>query len=131
MGNPNSVHTTDYGLSRVYIQKGPVHVDRSIAEVLKGIPAAVEDATQDERAEYRIQDKREWITSILSVPVRHGNDIMGVVRAYTANKRRFTKSDTDFVEAVANLGAIALANAEAHELLKKDYQELRDFGVVL
>lgn len=131
MGNPNSVHTTDYGLSRAYIQKGPVHVDRSIAEVLKGVPVAVEDATQDERAEYRIQDKREGITSILSVPVRHGNDIMGVVRAYTANKRRFTKSDTDFVEAVANLGAIALANAEAHELLKKDYQELRDFGVVL
>ncbi len=49
-------------------------------------------------------------------------EIIGVVRVYTAEPRQFSEADMHFVGAVANLGAIALENARLYEVAKKDYQ---------
>jgi len=56
---------------------------------------------------------------------------VGVLRVYTADHRDFSTADVRFLTAAASLGAIAFRNANMYDLLKKDYQELRDFGVVL
>jgi len=52
-------------------------------------------------------------------------EIIGVIRVYTAEPRQFTTEDIYFVGAVANLGAIALENAKLYETLKKDYESFR------
>ena len=124
------LYTADYGLSEWYTRKGPVTVDKSIAQTLDGSPVAVFDATADERVQYRRQNKEEGIASILCAPVKLGGNVVGVLRVYTSDHRRFTDADTYFVQAVANLGAISLENANIHSFLRKDYQELRDFGAV-
>ena len=119
------LHTAAYGLSDWYVRKGPVSADESIAEALQGRPVAVLDATEDSRIQYRKQAKEEGIASILCSPVMLREEVIGVVRVYTAEPRHFTYSDIYFVGAVANLGAIALENARLYDSVEKDYEELR------
>jgi GAF domain-containing protein len=119
------LHTAAYGLSDRYVRKGPVSADRSIAEALEGRAVAVLNATEDDRIQYQKQAKEEGITSILSVPVMLREEVVGVMRVYTSEPRHFTDTDTYFVGAVANLGAISLENARLYESVKKDYEALR------
>jgi GAF domain-containing protein len=49
---------------------------------------------------------------------------IGVLRVYTAEERKFDEDEIKFMEAVANLSAIALENAKLHQALRKDYDLL-------
>lgn len=119
------VHNTSFGLSKRYIHKGPVSADKSISEALEGKPVAILDATVDERAQYREEAKQEGIASILSVPVTLREEILGVIRVYTAEPYYFTMEDMFFVGAVANLGAIALENSRLYDAVQKNYDAFR------
>jgi len=119
------IHTADYGLSDQYVRKGPVSADKSIADALRGQPVAVLDAATDKRVQYRDQARKEGIASVLSVPMTLRGETIGVVRVYTAEPHQFTKDETHFVGAVANLGAIALENARLYETLEKEYDAFR------
>ncbi len=119
------LHTAAYGLSDWYLRKGPVKVGKIIADVLKGKPVAVYDATTDERVLYREQARKEGIASILSVPMKLRGEVIGVLRVYTAKPYRFTKNDIHFAETIANLGAVALENVRAYSIIQKDYETFR------
>jgi GAF domain-containing protein len=49
---------------------------------------------------------------------------IGVLRAYTAKAREFDEQEIRFMDAVANLSAIALENARLHQALRRDYDLL-------
>jgi len=119
------LHTAAYGLSDWFVRKGPVSADKSMSETLKGEPVTVLDATTDDRVEYRKQVKQEEIASILSVPVKLREEVIGVMRVYTSKPRRFTEADISFAMAAANFGAFALESARFYETLQKDYDMLR------
>jgi GAF domain-containing protein len=113
------LHTVSYGLSKGYIRKGPLSADKSISEALEGKPVAVLDATRDDRIQYREQAKKEGIASMLSVPMLLREEIIGVIRVYTADPYDFTIDDMYFVGAIGNLGAIALENARLYQAVQK------------
>lgn len=119
------LHTVACGLSDGYVKKGPILTDESISETLEGKPVAISDATADERVQYLEQQKKEGIASILSVPMMLRDEVIGVVRVYTAEPRHFTRDDMYFVSAVANLGAIALENARLYDSIYKDCQNVQ------
>ncbi len=119
------LHTVAYGLSDWYVRKGRVSADKSISEALAGRPITVFDAAGDLRIQYRDQAKKEGIASILSVPMTLREEIIGVIRVYTAERRSFTVDDMYFVGGVANLGAIALENARLYQAVQKDYETFR------
>ena len=119
------LHSAACGLSEQYIIKGPVSVDKSISETLEGKPVVVLDTAKDERIQYPDHAKKEGIASILSVPMRHNEDIIGVMRVYTSGPRHFTSDDIDFVTAASNLGAIALKNAKRYSRLREEYATFR------
>ncbi|MBI2909026.1 MAG: GAF domain-containing protein [Chloroflexi bacterium] len=119
------LHVAAYGLSESYVHKGPVAADKSIAEALRGHPVAVLDADVDERIQYREKAREEGIASVLSVPMMLKEEIIGVVRVYTGERREFTEDEVFFVCAVANLGAVALENARFLESVQKDNETLR------
>jgi len=119
------LHTAAYGLSDWFVRKGPVSADKSMSETLRGKPVAVLDAPTDDRVEYQKQVKQEGIASILSIPVKLREEVVGVMRVYTSKPRRFTDADISFATAAANFGAIALESAHFYEILQKDYDMLR------
>ncbi len=113
-----------WGLSEAYLKKGPVDADRSIAEAMEGRPVFVEDARSDSRAQYGEEAARAGIASILSVPLTVKGRTIGVLRLYTETPRRFDPEEVDFVESLAEMGAVAIENARMYEKLKSDHEEL-------
>lgn len=119
------LHTGTYGLSEDYVGKGPLLAQKSISDALLGKVVTILDSKNDSRVQFPELKEGEGITSILSVPMKLRGEIIGVVRVYTAEKHEFTEDEIDFVQAVANLGAIALENVRLYENVKKNYEELR------
>lgn len=116
------IHTIAYGLSDWYLRKGPVKADLVISEALHGKPVAVTDIATDPRVQYREQAVKEGIASMLSIPLRLRDKVTGILRIYTADSRQFSPQEIDFLEAVANLGAIALERAQSHQTLETAYE---------
>ncbi len=118
-------HNSAYGLSNWYVRKGPMSVDLSMADALRGRSVAVLDAGSDPRVQYRPQAVKEGIASILSAPMRLRDQVIGVMRVYTAEPREFAPEEIEFVEAVASLGAIALENARRYAEVEANYEGVR------
>jgi len=116
------VHTIACGLSDWYLRKGPVKADAAISKALQGNPVLIADVSTDARIQYREQAAKEGIASILSIPIHLGDEVIGILRIYTSAPRQFSSEEIDFLEAVANLGAIALEKAKSHQALEKDYE---------
>ncbi|MFH1639891.1 MAG: GAF domain-containing protein [Chloroflexota bacterium] len=125
------IHSISYGLSEAFTDSGPRSVEKSLPETVvgKGKEAIVYDvATEGNRVQFPELAKKEGIVSILAVPMRLRDDIIGQLRVYTAEPRHFSDNDRYFVQAVANLGAIALENARLVESSQNAYEALtRDF----
>lgn len=104
-----------HGLSRGYADKGPVDYDASIDDALAGKPVSIYDITADKNARYRKEAEKEGIRSILSIPLRFREEVIGVLRMYTAEPVSYTDEDLKFVAAIAEQAAIAIMNARIFE----------------
>jgi PAS domain S-box-containing protein len=120
-----------YGLSERYVNKGPVEFDQSIREALQGKTISIYDITLDEKARYRKEAEEEGIKSIISVPVKCGSEILGVLRLYTSEPVKYTDEDLRFITAIAEQAAIAIINARTFELsISKAKEYLKVFEEV-
>jgi GAF domain-containing protein len=103
------------GLSDEYLNKGTISALRSIADSLKDGPVAVYDVGDDPRIQYPEAAQKEGIASILSVPIMVGDEAIGAIRAYTAEKWEFTLDDVNFVQALAQIAGILIEMARLHQ----------------
>jgi GAF domain-containing protein len=115
-----------YGLSEKYIKKGPISAEKSIAQALQGKPVVVKDAATDSGVQYREEKKEEGIVTILSVPIKSRDEVIGVLRLYSATARAFTDDDVQFVTAIAYMGGVAIQNMQLYAMLKDDVKDLRE-----
>src|SRR5512135_3545573 len=104
-----------YGLSSGYVNKGPVQYDASIDDALSGKPVSIYDITADRNAKYRKEAEMEGIRSILSIPLRFKEEVIGVLRMYTGEPVEYSDEDLNFVAAIAEQAAIAIVNARMFE----------------
>ncbi len=118
-----------YGLSKGYLRKGAVEVERSgiDKEALSGLLVTINDACTDPRFQYHEEAKEEGIISVMVVPLMVDDHAIGVLRVYSGECRYFTPDETEFVTAIANLSAIAIENARLHQALRNDYDLLAAF----
>jgi len=117
-------------LSDRYLRKGPLDADRSVADALSGIPVLVESAPTDPRVQYRKEAREEGVASILSVPMVIRGGIIGVLRLYTAEPRRFTENELELISAIAEIGAVAIENARIFEAKGEELSKLLETGGV-
>ena len=114
-----------FGLSREYLDKGPVSAMHSIAESLNEGPVAIADVSDDPRIQYPEAAEKEGIASILSVPMITGGRIIGALRVYTADPAEFEMEDVNFVQAVANMTGMAIDMARLYKGLKDSIEILK------
>ncbi len=113
------------GLSEKYLKKGPVGLDKSIAEALSGRPVAIFDATTDSRLQYPEHAKEEGIATLVALPMVSKGKVIGVMRLVSGEPREFTMEEVDFACAVAELGAQAISNAKMYEARTKELNLLK------
>jgi signal transduction protein with GAF and PtsI domain len=109
-----------YGLSEAYVQKGPIMIDESGLDkkALRGKTIYLKDAQTDKNFQYTEKAKAEGIKSVLVVPLMVEKKAIGVLRVYTDKVREFNEKEIRFLEAAANLSAIAIDNAQMHQMLQ-------------
>ena len=106
-----------WGLSRRYMGKGPIRVERSAIDrqVLEsGQPVYIRDERADPRVLYKAEARREGIVSALCVPMTYKGRHEGVVRVYTKRVHQFDWFETSLIRGVAAQAASALANARLY-----------------
>lgn len=109
-----------------------------------GLPELFDDALEVSVAQSainrRLIDGESWVTgnvakqelfqfgeelaaagfkSVLFVPLKANEAVIGVVGAYCSELNRFARNDVEFLELAAGLLAVAIENARAHEAVRQ------------
>ncbi|MCC6188069.1 MAG: GAF domain-containing protein [Anaerolineales bacterium] len=117
-----------YGLSKSYLEKGPVEVAQSPVDqrvLTEAQPVAISELTPTAGWQYFEAAQREGIRSVLVVPLRVFNTSVGVLRLYSSQVRRYSPEEIGFAVAVAELGAVAIQNAKLHETVQQRVEALK------
>jgi GAF domain-containing protein len=113
-----------WGLSDEFLNKGPVYAEKSISEALQGKTVVIEDVASDQRPQYRQALIDEGIASMLSVPIKSKQAVIGVMRLLSAVRRSFPEDMVMLLEALAHAGALAIQNASMYLKLQHDKESL-------
>jgi signal transduction protein with GAF and PtsI domain/anti-sigma regulatory factor (Ser/Thr protein kinase) len=100
-------------LSQDYINKPPLRVGEGIAGLVaqEGVPITVLDVREEPRYHYTEIARQEGLCSLLGVPLRVRERIIGVFNCYTAEPHHFTREEIDLFSTLANQTALAIENA--------------------
>lgn len=115
---------TAYGLSEMFIAAGPVLSGMIDAGTLAGQTLVVEDVTEDERVLNRKALGEEGIGSIVSVPIKSKEAVIGVMCLFHAAARKYPDDTIMLVQALAHTGALAIQNASMYLELQQDKENL-------
>ncbi|MDY0040859.1 MAG: GAF domain-containing protein [Desulforhabdus sp.] len=75
---------SSYGISESYQTKGPIYVDERFSEFKSGKPVFFSDFREDPRIQYPEEAIKEGIVSMLSVPIKFHEDVIGLIKIYNA-----------------------------------------------
>jgi len=115
-----------HGLSEEFLSKGPVSAEKSVTQAMKGETIIIDDVENDVRIQYRDAAVREGIVSMLVVPIRIRDDVIGIMRLCSDIKRDYSEDIIVLVNALAQTGGLAIQNASMYLALQDDMKELKD-----
>jgi GAF domain-containing protein len=109
-----------YGLSKSYVQKGPLPVRENSVEkkILGGKTVSTTDVTKESGAVFREDAEREGIKSILNVPLTAGDKAIGIVRVYTGEIHEFTAEETERLRSLASFGGVIVDRARLSDQMR-------------
>ncbi len=114
-----------YALSEEFLNKGPVSAEKTVAgQVLKGETVVIKDIAKDERVMYREQSIKEGIASMLIVPIKAGDEVIGTMGLCSEIQQDFPEDTIKLANALANQGGLAIRNASLYLTLQEDKKSL-------
>jgi signal transduction protein with GAF and PtsI domain len=99
-----------YGLSDEYLQTGPILMDERYCAFATGKPVFVENLQNDERIQYPKAAAKEGIITMLSVPVKSHEEVIGLIRIYHGTPREFHHEDVDTLCVLAEQLGLVIEN---------------------
>ncbi len=112
-----------YGLSRSYLERGPLDKELATFYLKQGEPVVILDAKKDIHTRYHKEAELEGISSILAVPIPFKDEIIGILRLLTEQVRQFSHADINFALAIAEQSGIAIQRAIDFNRLKQICKE--------
>ena len=108
--------TAACGIAEQYLGKGPVSSEQIRADLNYSDSVRIfSDIWQAPRVALPQQAWGEGVRMILDCPLRHDNDILGLIRVYLAEAREFQQAELDFVISLGEQCACALNKARLIE----------------
>jgi GAF domain-containing protein len=115
---------TSYGLSEMFIATGPALFGATDTDQPAGETLVVEDVAKDARVQNQPALAAEDIGSILSVPIKSREAVIGVMCLFHPAARSYADDTIMMVEALAHTGALAIQNASMYLQLQQDKESL-------
>ena len=115
-----------YGLSEEFQNKGPVSIEKSIAQALKGETVIIEDVSTDNRLQYKEEIVKEGVVSMLCVPIKAKEEVIGVMSLFYSTARKYPEDVIILVNALAHTGGLAIQNASMYLSLQADKKLLEE-----
>lgn len=102
---------SSYGISEAYVEKGPVCVDDTQDAMCTGKPEYVHDFNSDPRVQYPESAAAEGIVSMLSIPVKFRESVIGLIRIYNDQAINLNPEDVESLCVLAaQLGMVIECN---------------------
>jgi PAS domain S-box-containing protein len=101
----------------------PLGVGSSGIVAQTGEPLFMADAQNDPRSIFAQGDRELGIVTYLGLPIRRGNEILGVLTFNTTVPRQYTPEEMAYLTSFADQAAIAIENARLYDAAQR---ELRD-----
>lgn len=115
-----------YGLSEEFQNKGPVSIEKIIAQALRGETIIIEDVFKDDRLEYKEEIVKEGVVSMLCVPIKAKEEVIGVMSLFSGATRKYPQDVIILVNALAHTGGLAIQNASMYLSLQEDKKSLEE-----
>ena len=115
-----------YGLSEEFQNKGPVSIQKSIAQALKGETVIIENVSTDNRLQYKEEIVKEGVVSMLCVPIKAKEEVIGVMSLFSGTGRQYPEDVIILVNALAHTGGLAIQNASMYLSLQEDKKSLEE-----
>ncbi len=115
-----------HGLSESYLQRGRIEKEKNVVMVLSGEPVAIYDVSSDDRVRYKKFMQDEGIKSLLAVPIKVGQDIIGVLRILSDSHHCFTSSEVNFAVTIAESGGVAIQNARVYQRMNLLFNQIEE-----
>ncbi|MFZ7113164.1 MAG: sensor histidine kinase [Desulfatiglandales bacterium] len=114
-----------YGLSGKYLSKGHVSSHKVITELCRQNKVLIiEDVETDPRVQYPGSAREEGIQMMVDLPLSLRNSIVGVLRIFFPQKRKFSEEEINFTEFIAEQCAMAIDKARLIETQQNRYDHL-------
>jgi GAF domain-containing protein len=115
-----------YGLSEEFQNKGPVSIQKSIAQALNGETVIIEEVSTDDRLQYKEDIVKEGVVSMLCVPIKAREEVIGVMSLFSGAARKYPEDVIILVNALAHTGGLAIQNASMYLSLQEDKKSLEE-----
>ena len=120
-------------LHKMFGREGPIDAHQSISVNDSAVSAAVHRKKQVEVTDLAFTEEndflyviqREGLVSMLSSPIVFGDEVIGVLNAYTRRKHRFNNDEKKVFATLASIGAIAIQNARLYSRVFTSEESLR------
>ncbi len=120
-------------LHKMFGRNGLIQANQSILISNSAVSAGIHRKKQIEVTDLAFTEEndflyviqREGLVSMLSTPVVFGNEVIGVLNAYTKHRHRFNDDEKKVFATLASLGAIAIQNARLYSRVFASEETLR------
>jgi len=114
------------GLSREYLDRGEVVDEKNTIQALRGEAVAIQDVARDDRVQYHEHMEKEGIRSLLAVPIKVMDEVIGIIRVLARERRTFSQAEIDFSLAVAEAGGSAITNARTYRKITLLFNQIEE-----
>lgn len=104
-----------FGLSAKYLTKGPLNMPKSINETFQGTPVVIKDVGKaSQTLQYPEEARKEGIAAIVSLPILHLGDVVGVLRLYHFEPWRISDKDLESLQVLCGVIGLAMTYTRFH-----------------
>jgi signal transduction protein with GAF and PtsI domain len=118
------IRVSSFGISEIYLNKGPVFMDDKESAFVKCEPVFVEDMQNDPRIQYPQAAAREGIVSLLSFPMICREKVVGLTRLYHSDHWALHEEDLDLLCVMHRLLAFVIENNGLKNFLEQVKMEI-------
>lgn len=104
-----------FGLSAKYLTKGPLNTPKSINETFQGNPVVISDISKKNKSlQYPEEARKEGIAAIVSLPIIHLGEVVGVLRLYHYETWLVSDQDLESLQILAGIVGLAMTYTRFH-----------------